>query len=136
MKKLKLIIVENDQDEQFFMKEGINATGLFELLEIVRNGNILFEWLEENPGNLPDVILSDLNMPGKNGYDVITELKASPLYSHIPVIITSTAATNATIEKCTALGAAGYLIKPETFIDYGNFLQEMHKLIVEKQIVR
>jgi CheY-like chemotaxis protein len=136
MKKYRLVIVENDQDEQFFMKEGIKESGLFELLAIVRNGNILFEWLHENKNNLPELILSDLNMPGKNGYDLLAELKATSEYEDIPVVITSTAATTATVQKCHALGASGYLVKPETFINYASFLKELHQLIEQKNLVK
>ena len=136
MNKYRLVIVENDQDEQFFMQEGVKESGLFELLAMVRNGNVLFEWLKDNPDNLPDLILSDLNMPGKNGYDVIAELKATPEYQQIPVIITSTSGTNATVQKCYAMGAAGYLVKPETFINYNVFLQDLHALVEEKKLVK
>ncbi|HWJ90446.1 MAG TPA: hypothetical protein VNR87_05005, partial [Flavisolibacter sp.] len=62
MKKYKIIIVENDEDERFFMKEGFDASGMFEIIAQMINGDALLEWLEENPGTLPDVILSDLNM--------------------------------------------------------------------------
>ena len=67
MKKYKIIIVENDEDEQMFMKEGFDSAGLFDIVGQVKNGDTLFEWLDENKNALPDIILSDLNMPGKNG---------------------------------------------------------------------
>lgn len=137
MKTYKIIIVENDEDEQFFMKEGFEkATGLFEIIAQVGNGDHLFSWLEENPGSLPDIILSDLNMPGRNGYDIITYMKESPLWSHIPVIITSTSSTPSIIAKCLALGAADYIVKPETFIAYVPYVEALHQRIEEKHLVR
>ena len=135
MRLYTLIIVENDEDEQFFIRESIMATGLFKIMAQVHDGNALFEWLAENQ-TLPDVILSDLNMPGKNGYDIITEIKNTPAYHHIPVIIMSTSSTNSTIDKCFALGAAGYIEKPETFVNYVPFLQQLQQLIEEKQLVK
>src|SRR5689334_19087096 len=125
MRKYRIIIVENDEDEQFFMKEGFKASGLFEVVTEVKNGDILFNWLKEHPIELPDIILSDLNMPGKNGYDIITEIKSNPSYTHIPVIVTSTSSTKTIIEKCLHMGAADYVIKPETFIDYVPFVQHL-----------
>jgi len=136
MMKYKIIIVENDEDEQLFMKEGFDATHLFQIQAVLKNGDVLFSWLEENPYLLPDVILSDLNMPGKNGYDVIAEIKSTPSYSHIPVIITSTSSTKTIIDKCLALGASDYLVKPETFVEYVPFVRRLHQLIEEKQWVK
>jgi len=134
MKKYNIIIVENDEDEQFFMKEGFDAAGLFNIVGQVKNGDLLMEWLVEHPDALPDIILSDLNMPGKNGYDIIEEVKASPLYAHIPVIITSTSSTTTIVNKCLALGASDYLVKPETFIAYKEFAQNLYTRIEHQYI--
>jgi CheY-like chemotaxis protein len=136
MKKYKIIIVENDDDEQLFMKEGFDAAGLFEIVAQVRNGDTLFDWLDENTNALPDVILSDLNMPGKNGYDVISEVKTNPVYSHIPVVITSTSSTKTIIDRCLAYGAADYIVKPETFVEYVPYVKNLYRRIEEKQLVK
>ena len=136
MRKFKIIIVENDEDEQLFMKEGFDAVGLFEIIAQLKNGDALFEWLDENGDNLPDVILSDLNMPGKNGYDIITEIKEKPGYAHIPVIITSTSSTRSSIDKCLALGAADYLVKPDTFVVYEPFVKKLYQIIQDRELVK
>lgn len=129
MKQYKIIIVENDEDEQMFMKEGFDATELFEILAQVKNGDTLFDWLQAHPDNLPDIILSDLNMPGKNGYDIIEEVGQTPAYSHIPVIITSTSSTPVIIEKCLAYGASDYMVKPETFVEYVPYVQDLYRRV-------
>jgi CheY-like chemotaxis protein len=136
MKKYKIIIVENDEDEQLFMKEGFDAADMFEIIAQLKNGDALLEWLNENPLSLPDVVLSDLNMPGKNGYDVITDLKTNPSYSHIPVIITSTSSTKTIIDKCMSTGAADYIIKPDTFVEYVPYVKNLYKRIEEKELVK
>jgi CheY-like chemotaxis protein len=136
MKKYKIIIVENDEDEQLFMKEGFDATGLFQIVGQVNSGEELFEWLEENVNDLPDVILTDLNMPGKNGYDIIEGVRVHPGYSHIPVIVTSTSSTKVIMDKCLDMGAADYLVKPETFVKYVPYVENLYKVIEEKQLVR
>ena len=136
MTKYKIVIVENDEDEQFFMKEGFTTAGLFEILAQLRNGDELFEWLEANKTQLPEVILSDLNMPGKNGYDIIVGVKENPAYRHIPVIITSTSSAKIMMDKCLALGAADYLVKPDTFIAYVPFVENLYRQIEQKQLVK
>jgi CheY-like chemotaxis protein len=137
MKTYNIIIVENDEDEQVFMKEGFDAAPeLFHIKAQLVNGDALLEWLEDNPSNLPDIILSDLNMPGKNGYDIIAALKDNPMYSHIPVVITSTSSTPAIIDKCIAAGASDYLIKPDTFIEYVPYVRHLYKRIEDKNLLK
>jgi CheY-like chemotaxis protein len=134
MKKYKIIIVENDEDEQFFMKESFDASGLFEILAQLKNGNVLIDWLETPHQALPDLVLSDLNMPGKNGYDILSYMKENLERKNIPVIITSTSSTKSTIDKCLALGAADYVVKPDTFIEYNSFVKNLYRLIQTKQL--
>lgn len=137
MKKYRIAIVENDEDEQFFMNEGFQSSSLFEVMDMFNNGNQLLEWLDkQQPAGLPDVVLSDLNMPGKNGYDIISEMRSDPRFQDIPVIITSTSSTKVFIEKCLSFGAADYLVKPETFVEYGTFIKKLHNDIVEKELVK
>jgi CheY-like chemotaxis protein len=136
MRRYRIVLVENDEDEQFFMQEGFTEAELFDVLAIVNNGDALFKWLSANINNLPDVILSDLNMPGKNGYDIITEIRSTPAYAHIPVIITSTSSTKSFIDKCIAYGAAAYLVKPETFIEYVPFVKTVHQTIQDNVLVK
>ncbi|HYG15430.1 MAG TPA: response regulator [Bacteroidia bacterium] len=134
--KYTIAIVENDEDERFFMEEAFNKSGLFDIVAQLENGDALFNFLETNPDTCPQVILSDLNMPGKNGFDIIAGIKANPKLCHIPVIITSTSSTPTMIEKSRNLGAAEYLIKPDSFIHYEPFIKTLHKLIEEKQLVK
>ena len=129
MKQYKLVIVENDDDERFFMRQEFEAFGAFDVLGDFENGDTLFEWLAQNPSEMPDVILSDLNMPGKNGYDILSQIKSDPAVAHVKVIITSTSSVIAIREKCLAMGASDYLIKPEIFVDYSQYVKELfHKI--------
>lgn len=59
----------------------------------------------------PDLILLDMIMPKKNGFDVLLELKANPDTEKIPVIILSSLGQESDIERGLQIGAADYLIK-------------------------
>jgi len=132
MKIYRIIIVENDEDEQFFMKEGFDAAGGFHIVAQLKSGDDLFEWLDEHKDDLPDVILSDLNMPGKNGYDIIQEQKKTGWWSQVPVIITSTSSTKSIMDRCLAQGAAAYVVKPDTFVEYVPYVKGLHKQMEER----
>lgn len=136
MKKYTLIIIENDTDERFFMKEGFDEAAVFDLLVQLENGNALLDWLTAHPTVVPDLIVSDLNMPGKNGYDVISELKASEAYASVPVVIISTSSTPSIISKCLTMGAAAYLVKPDTFMEYASFARDLYQLALQKGLVK
>lgn len=135
MTTYKILIVENDEDEQFFMNKGFAKAGGFEVLAILGNGEQLFEWLDQNPGRQPDLILSDLNMPGMNGTDILEELNNRSGAERIPVVITSTSSTRSIMEKCLQAGAALYLVKPDTFIHYEPFVRELHRTIAANGIL-
>ena len=136
MKTYNIITVENDEDEQFFMREGFNASGLFRILAQPKNGDEMLEWLHEQKSGLPDLILTDLNMPGKNGYDIIVEIKGDPAYAHIPVVVTSTSSTQTIIDRCLSLGASDYVVKPDTFVEYASYAKKLHRLIEDKALVQ
>lgn len=126
MKTFRLAIVENDEDERFFMSEAFRASGEFEILGEFGNGDQLTDWLYDTPQQLPELVLSDLNMPGKNGYDIIDELKSN--YPEIAVFATSTSSVVSTREKCIRAGAKDFIAKPDIFIAYDSFVAEFYQL--------
>jgi CheY-like chemotaxis protein len=135
MKKLKIIFVDNDEDERLFMKDGFETSGMFDIIYQANDGGELFDYLEQSPSR-PDVILSDLNMPGKNGYDILGWIKENESFADIPVVITSTSSTKTIIDKCMGLGATSYLVKPETFVEYELFAKKLFHLMEDKGIVK
>ena len=136
MEKYTIVMVENDEDERMFMREGFEEFGQFTVLDIVEDGNALFEWLENHAGLSPDLILTDLSMPGKNGYDILKWLKASLKFSGIPVIITSTSSAPVSVKKCLDLGAVEYLLKPDTFTEYIDFARRLHEMVTQNEWAR
>lgn len=64
---------------------------------------------------LPDLILLDLNLPKKNGLEVLTELKASKTLREIPVVMFSTSAAESDINNALEGGAREYITKPSSF---------------------
>ena len=67
-------------------------------------------WLEE--GNIPDLIVADIQMPNLDGYDFIKNLRASGYFKHIPLIMLSGIESTTEKIKCLKLGADDYIVKP------------------------
>jgi CheY-like chemotaxis protein len=125
--KVKVILVEDNEDERFFMKEGLTASGLFEIIGEAMNGDELLALFENATGLAPQLILTDLNMPGKNGYDVLREAHERPELSHSCVIVLSSAPSVPFAERCKKLGACAYFTKPDTFLEYEVFAKTIYE---------
>lgn len=126
-KKIKVLLVEDNEDERLFMKNGFVQSGLYEVIGEAENGNDLLEFLSTSNSFLPDVILSDLNMPGRNGYEVILDIKTNRTFAHIPVIILTTAPFKPYEKRCKELGACAYYTKPDTFLEYKEFAENIYE---------
>jgi CheY-like chemotaxis protein len=75
------------------------------------------EALERARSFKPDVILLDIMMPKKDGWQVCAELKNDPALEHVPVVFLSARAQDADIQRGTELGVAAYVTKPFDPID-------------------
>jgi CheY-like chemotaxis protein len=126
MQKLKILIIDNDEDEQFFIRKGFESTALFEIVDIFNNGQNLTERII-SLSSQPDVILSDLNMPGISGYEIVEELKANSILASIPVIITTNAGSQDMRQECLRLGAFDLREKPANFLEYGPFAEQLYQ---------
>jgi DNA-binding response OmpR family regulator len=67
-------------------------------------------WLQE--GNIPDLIVTDLQMPNIDGFELIKRLKESGFFRDIPIIVLSSRDSSNDRVKCLKMGAEDYLIKP------------------------
>lgn len=67
-------------------------------------------WLQQ--GNIPDLILTDLQMPNMDGFELIKRVKESGYFKNIPVIVLSSRDSSGDRIQCLKLGAEDYIIKP------------------------
>ena len=66
LEKAKIVIVDNDPDELYFMEQGFESSGRFEIMGLFAGAEELNAYLL-NATELPDLVVTDLNMDGKNG---------------------------------------------------------------------
>jgi two-component system, chemotaxis family, chemotaxis protein CheY len=103
----RVLIVEDD----YFVRTLLNFL-LKEQYEVVsvENGHKGLIWMDK--GNMPDLILSDIDMPQLDGYDLLQQLRRSGYYRDIPVIMLTGFDDDATRDRCLSAGATGCLTKP------------------------
>jgi CheY-like chemotaxis protein len=131
MEKLKILIAENDQDEQDFLREGFETTNYFEIAAIVSNATQLFNTLNDMAPGLPDLILTDLNMEGQDGYDVLRYIGSDQRFSKIPVIVYSGSLLDSVVTKCLELGARQVVMKPSSLDGYQRFPGQLFNILNE-----
>lgn len=104
--KKKILVAE---DDRFLLK--VYTAKLKEAGYTVITCNDGAEALVKAQQTLPDLIMLDMIMPKKNGFDVLLELKANPKLQAVPVIILSSLGQESDVERGLQIGAADYLIK-------------------------
>ena len=121
-KKFLVLVAEDDLDDQMLISHALESAKLAAALRFVNNGEELVGFLQNVPGNHgfssrsePDLIFLDLNMPRKDGREALAEIKANPLYRHIPIVVLTTSSKNEDIQLAYRLGADAYITKPESF---------------------
>lgn len=118
MQKVKLVILDDDPDDLYLLKEIFLEKG-FGQLQYFSDGQKCLEYLDEcTDEELPDTVLTDLNMPLVSGYDVLKKIKSNERLLHINVLVCSTSGTQASIDQCRELGARDYFVKPYKISGY------------------
>ncbi|HEY4678096.1 MAG TPA: response regulator [Candidatus Angelobacter sp.] len=87
------------------------------------------EALEKVRAETPDLILLDLQMPIRNGYEVLGELREDPAYATLPIIALTASAMQGDREKALAAGFTGYLAKP---VALSHLREEIQRLLDPK----
>ena len=106
--KPKILIIEDDQriNKVYMAKLSVEGITVMTALDGI-------EGLRKIYSEKPDLILLDLMLPRKSGFDILKDIKADPKVKDIPVIILSNLAQEKEIEEGLALGAVDYLVKTD-----------------------
>ena len=120
MEEIIILIAEDDADDRFLLQSAFEENGYQDTLHFVENGIDLLEYLHnqvEGTDNvkMPKFIMLDLNMPKKDGREVLKEIKQHDHLKKIPVIIFSTTNNEQEMRRCYELGANSYITKPNSF---------------------
>lgn len=110
----KLFLIDDDEDDQSFLKDAIASVNPLLHCETALNGKIALEKLKDG-SSLPDLIFLDLNMPIMNGFDFLIQIKKENALSKIPVGIFTTSNIIQDKELTKELGARFFITKPIDF---------------------
>lgn len=125
-------LVDDDVDDLQIIQEALTHNNYSGPIKTALNGQVLMTDLHKpNGAPGPAVIVLDLNMPLKNGFDVLREIKDNPSLSHIPVIILTASTSKNDEIRCMELGCAAFFRKPYNLTDYDPIIKAVKKFIFD-----
>ena len=133
-RKLNIILAEDDFDDRLLFEEAIEELPVSVQINTFNNGDELMEWLIKKKPKLPDALFLDLNMPRKNGFAALGEIKRNTKLQDLPVIIFSTATNEEMIKQVFKDAAHYYIRKPANFWELKELIYKSLKLIADKDM--
>ncbi|MBA2482140.1 MAG: response regulator [Planctomycetes bacterium] len=116
-----VLIVDDAPAEAMLTREGFKEAGIDAELHGETSAREALDYLAkiaEDPTQVPDLILLDINLPGPSGYDVLRFVKEDTRLARIPVIMFSSSESRSDVVRAEALNADGYIGKPADFSGY------------------
>jgi CheY-like chemotaxis protein len=113
---IEILLVEDNPGDVELTAEALRGGKISNQMNVVEDGESAMAFLRKEGGyagtTFPDVILLDLNLPRKDGREVLEEIKADPVLKKIPVIILTTSQAEEDILRAYNLAANCYITKP------------------------
>ena len=113
---IQILLVEDNEDDVMMTLDSFDKVNFVHVIGIVRDGEEAMAYLRHQGKfkgtSLPSLILLDINMPKKNGFEVLQEIKTDPMLQHIPVVILTTSDREEDMINSYAYGACSYISKP------------------------
>jgi CheY-like chemotaxis protein len=125
---VNVLLVEDDPGDVLMTREAFEEY-LHNRLDVVTDGAAALSYLrKEEPYTdvpRPDLILLDLNLPRRDGREVLEEVKADPALQHIPVIVLTTSQAEEDVLRSYQLHANAYVTKP---VDFDSFIEAIKQI--------
>lgn len=126
---IEVLLVDDDPGDVELTRESLKSSKIHINLSHVEDGQECMEYLRRTgkyeDAKKPDVVLLDLNMPKKDGRQVLEEMKTDEYLKRIPTVILTTSDAETDIEKTYQLGANCYITKPVDFTQFQKVVNEI-----------
>ena len=125
---IEILLVEDNPGDIRLTEEGFKEAQIKNSVHVVKDGvdalDFVYRRNEYSSAPRPDIVLLDLNLPRKNGDEVLAEMKTDPDLKHIPVVVLTSSKAEEDIVKSYDLHANAFLTKP---IDPDEFIGAVRK---------
>lgn len=124
MKPIKILLIEDNVGDILLTKEALADAKIRNEIEVRKDGEAAISYLMQTAQterqNLPDIILLDVNLPKRNGHEVLMSIKNESALKHIPVIMLTTSSAPKDIAKAYQQHVNCYIVKP---VDANKFIE-------------
>ena len=129
---VEVLVVEDNKADQHLTTSALRDARIAYEVHVVEDGEQALAFLRHQDcfsgAPRPDLVLLDLNLPKKDGFEVLEEMKADAQLSKIPVIVVSGSDRSADIARAYGLQIAGYLVKPLNVDEYFTAIRALKEL--------
>lgn len=116
---IEILLVDDNDDDLVLIQEAFADANLLNIVNGVKDGVEAMAYLRREGKHkqvkLPGLVLLDINMPRKDGFEVLQEMKADPLLKQVPVIMLTTSKREEDVLKSYNGGACTFITKPVSF---------------------
>jgi CheY-like chemotaxis protein len=124
-----LLLIEDDPNDILLFEKAISRSPFGIEMVVIRDGEKAISYLSgngESSGHpAPDLVLMDLKLPRKSGFEVLEWIKKHPVLHTIPVIILSSSKQTQDLKTAYGLGANSYLVKPTGFTELNQLIKDL-----------
>jgi CheY-like chemotaxis protein len=127
MQRAVVLLVEDNPDDVIMIREAFEQSLTPIQLYVVSNGEQAIKFVRRTDAVAPrpSLILLDLNLPIRNGLEVLADLKGDDEFLSIPIVVLTTSRAPNDIERCYALHANAYIFKPPDFDGFAGVIQQV-----------
>ena len=130
---VEVLLVEDNANDAELTIRALKKHNMANNLVHVKNGEEALEFIfgtgiyegSRDVQQVPRVILLDIQMPKVSGLEVLQKIKSEPMTRAIPVVVLTSSKENPDIQKCYALGANSYIVKPVNFEGFAEAIKNM-----------
>lgn len=119
-----VLMADDDEDDCLLAKDAFEMSGGLGAFICVEDGQKLMDYLLRSDP-LPALILLDLNMPRKDGREVLKEIKAIPAFQRIAIVILTTSSEEDDVTFSRKMGAKSFITKPAAFSEWIKMMKSL-----------
>lgn len=134
--QLNILLADDDKDDCAFFIDALEAIPISTNITAVHDGEELMELLTSETNKLPHVLFLDLNMPRKNGFECLYQIKQNEKLKKIPVVIFSTSFEQEVVNLLYNNGAQYFIRKPSEFELFKKIIQHTLTLINHEPVLQ
>jgi CheY-like chemotaxis protein len=131
--ELHILLVEDSETDAKIIERALREGKVEHRLTIIRNGRLALEFLlglaqnAAGPDHEPDLILLDLNLPGLDGYQLLSRIKSDPFLRILPVVVLTTSRRDEDVLQAYDAGANTYIQKPSEYPRYRDLVTTLDR---------